>query len=334
MTRVVMLQGIPRQTALNEAPDRAAQAYPSAPPFAVLGNDRATSALLLHKMRILGSYYSDRPEVQRARQYVEDAIATGQTRTPGTSDIERQVAQKVSKLRLNRSSIGNNEDLVEEFFQRTLAGESLDYPKVAEACVRKHGCYFCDEMNICRAELRLFVDASNHINESGYHMLYEFAPANSPEAAVVTKRVLHRNAISNLAEITKLSRENMANWAEASVMEANRKKLLPPLYPAESIIELRDGIASGDTASVGAIPVAVAIIGAIAGALTAAAGVITSLRADASQLQYNAAGFGQPTFGPEVGDFPGSLPGAGGALGSSNLLPLALGAAGLFLLSK
>ncbi|MEL6394235.1 MAG: hypothetical protein AAFR97_15950, partial [Bacteroidota bacterium] len=269
---------------------------------------------------------------------------TGQTRTPGTSDIERQAASQVAKLKLSRSSVGSNQGIIEAVFERFLAGDPVSGQAVFDMCRDRHDSMYSPEFRQCIIEVRLLLDASEHINKSGYHMLYEFAPASVPEPAVVTKRVLHKNAISNLAAIVKLSRTNMANWAEASIMESNRQKLLPPLYPSESIVELREGIARGDAASIGAIP-AVAIIGAITAALGAAAGVIASLRADANQLRYNAAGFGQATFGPEMEDFPppgypgGPIPGGqfntgGGLVGNSNFVPLALGAAGLYLLSK
>lgn len=342
MTKVKFIQGIPRRTAINEAKDRSAQIkLNDSPNFAVLDRGRAKGALLVHQLRLLSGYYSDRPEYRSALTYAIDYI-NGYQRTPGTSEVERRVAAELKNYFPVKSKLGNIDQAREDLLALILAGENVSPSEMRAICRDYYPDYTSNTLVQCQRELEIVRMASKHISKSGHHMMYEFANANAPESTVTAKRVDHVNAVSVLADITKLGRENMRTWVRTSVMEGHVKQQIMPLHPEEAIQELRDSAGRGD--SISAVPLAVAIIGAVTSALTAAAGLVSALRGDAARLQSAAQGFSLDTFGPQYSDFPqmgpGTPAGNGGGPGSgllsenSNLLPILLGAGGLLLLTS
>ncbi len=192
----------------------------------------------------------------------------------------------------------------------------------------------CDERN---DNVRML---NQHLEPSAHHLLYEYvANSGSIPATVAAKRVLHKNAISKLAELTKLERSNMRMWMRNGVLRNNIKHGAPPFQPEASINLLRENAGS----QVGGIQAIAALIGAIVAAIGATTHLVQSLKAQKRQeLLLAAQGIGTETFGPGQDDWDGygnqdtnygpPNDNGGSGLFQGDMTPLLLGGAALLLL--
>ncbi len=186
----------------------------------------------------------------------------------------------------------------------------------------------CEERN---DNVRLL---NQHLEPSAHHLLYEYL-GGTDNATVIAKRVLHRNAISKLADLTKLDRSNMRLWLRNGVLRNNVEHGAPPMQP-EAIIQL---LKEDGQSRVSGLQVIAAIIGAVAAAIAATTQLVQSLQAQKRQeLLLSAQGIGTPTFGPEQADWDfgtgtGTPPGTQATnLFQGDMTPLLLGGAALLLL--
>lgn len=195
------------------------------------------------------------------------------------------------------------------------------------------------ESRACREQNEQLDLLNDHLEGSAHHLLYEYL-TNTTEPTPAAKKVLHRNAVSTLASITNVSRENLRLWLRNGVMRNNVNFGADPIQPEDVIDTLA---AAGTDASVNGAFLAIlpALIAAISGAVVATVSLIQGLRSEKrQQLISTAQGIGNMTFGPEQNDWSGGNfqtnnpppPEGGDILGGDNLPYLLLGGAALLMM--
>ena len=192
------------------------------------------------------------------------------------------------------------------------------------------------ELDECYNREKLVKVLNEKLENAGHHMIYDYATATvaAPYPAIVTKRILHSNAVAGFSSLSGVELKNMEMWLRNGIMRNNALKGASPLQPESTINVFRDyyktqkGIGDPITATI-------ALITAITAAITAAAGaaiaIIQQLRA--AEVAKLGRDITNPNFSMEGEDF---LTGGSGSGGSSNswLLPVGAGVATLLLLSN
>ena len=206
---------------------------------------------------------------------------------------------------------------------------------------------------------------NNHLEGSSHHLMYEYLENSAQSNSTVSaKKVLHRNAISKLSEITEVDRTNLRLWLRNGIMRNNVANNTEPFQPEQVIAKMREAGAKGIWPNTAELNTAIsvtnsqsalsgepisliilAIAKALIAAITATAALIQSIQANKrQQLLVAAQGIGTSTFGPEANDWPfdpsfQNTPGQnnppsnnGGLLGGGDMTPLLLGGAALLLL--
>ncbi len=187
------------------------------------------------------------------------------------------------------------------------------------------------ELEECYSREKLVKLLNDKLETTGHHMIYNYASATvaAPFAAVVTKRILHSNAVAGFASISNIEKKNMDMWLSNGIMRNNALKGAPPLQPEDTIDVFKryyvaqKGIGEPITATITLIT---AIISAIAAAAGAALAIIQQLRqAEVAKLGREIT---NPDFSMEEEDFltgkdangiPGWLLPAGLAVGAGLL---------------
>jgi hypothetical protein len=197
------------------------------------------------------------------------------------------------------------------------------------------------ESRACEEQNKNLTFLNEHLEGSAHHLLYEYV-ATQTNSTVNTKRVLHRNAVSTLAELTEVDRDNLRLWMRNGVLRNNIKFGAAPIQPEDVIDTLST---SGGSAGIGTPFLAMlpALLSAFAAAVGTAAALIAAMKQEKRQrMLLSAQGIGTPTFGPEQIDWYNggtpANPGGPGLPGSSFLdgdnTPLILAGAAAFLLLK
>lgn len=306
-------------------------------------------SLMSEQLNILAEYYGD-DELNALEQRVTAAIGSG---IHGPHDIRlisgkrgQFIAREISKARrLTKAAIRNN--TIQRNFSNGINGlvPLEDCDDLREWIDDRYGLNSgawaeTQESTACRERNESLRLLNNYLEGSAHHLLYEYLGTTSAPTPA-TKKVLHRNAISKLAELTGVSRENLRLWLRNGVMRKNVEHGAAPLQPELVISTLK---ASKGQSSVGAVQflsILPALISAIAGAVLGTISLVQNMKAQKrQQLITTAQGIGTETFGPELGDWltngsdtnstnPGDLL----ADGNSNLPLLLVGAAAIYALS-
>jgi hypothetical protein len=147
---------------------------------------------------------------------------------------------------------------------------------------------------------------NEHMEPMAHHPIYEFVSnPNAVPQVVTSKSVLHRLAISNIHTFTKISRDNIRLWQRNGIMRHNAKKGAGVLSPEKSIEAIKQ--AQDDNISGLQIAVVIAVLKAVAAALTAAGLFIAALKnkqPSAEQLfKTSLQGWGTPDYGAEKTDW-------------------------------
>lgn len=324
-------------------------------------------ALLAEQANILASFYPEDKEVQKARGILIDTLYKGLHRAPMPTGFHSgKVATVVGAIRKARKQTqpangqmlfgreggiggGIGDPLIPmtdcSSIINNLEGPSDPNWSSSQALYQE-----------CAKENKMKKILNEHLEKSSHHLLYEFVKSsevNNYPATVAVKAINHRIGTDVLHQVTKLSRNNIRLWMRNGVMRHNVLEGLEPLPPEDSINLLRNnpkfkeainGIGVVETATIALIIAIAKLVGAIAAAITAAAGLIMLLKKNDSasaQFWQQTQGIGTETWGPGENDWqgggeapPGSLPPGAGLDGSDQSLPLLLigGGLGLFLL--
>lgn len=153
----------------------------------------------------------------------------------------------------------------------------------------------CEDQNAYRKVM------NDNWEQTSYHPLYEFVVnPNSKPQTVAVKTVLHKLAISNVNEVTKISTSNIRQWTRNGVMRNNIKTAnVGPLSPEETIEAIKRSGQEGIGLEIGTI---IAIVTAVATLLTSASGFVNALKAkraeDAAKFTNQLQGWGTANWGP------------------------------------
>jgi hypothetical protein len=159
---------------------------------------------------------------------------------------------------------------------------------------------------------------NDRLEGSSMHMLYHRMASNFEPAIgtlAITKRLLHRAAVSDLGNLSQVGSDVMGNWVELGVLRNAVSNGLAPynsqvysayLSPdpekwAEQTKKTRGGAAQiGEPVTLAAITALVVAIGA---AITAGAKLQESFNAKKINALQNSQGFGTDAFSPEKNDY-------------------------------
>jgi hypothetical protein len=315
-------------------------------------------ALLADQLRLVGSYY-DNAGQKRAAEIITDLLAQGfhnaapiTTGVPGVdaairkAQRQKRPASGAAFIRKNRAAglpeaaiagIQGQATIGEVLIPFQSCDEYIEYPSFNPydpyAGVDTSRPTYLPGYNECRQTQEYIGLLNTKLAPSSHHLLYEYVGAGEP-GAVSAKRVLHRNAVSNLAKVTKLDLELFRGWLRNGVIRNNTINGLDPLQPEDTYAILKQS----SQASVGELIVTLTAIGKLLailiGAISATAALIGALKnPDKMLLQNSAQGIGTPTFGPEKDDFFQSQQPSGNFIEQNKniLLPAAAGLAVLLI---
>lgn len=316
-------------------------------------------ALLADQLRLVGSYYDDAAQLAEADR-IKDLLARGFHNATGAGSpvqaINRAIrrAQRLNRpaarvfIRENRAA-GLPEAAISGIFGQAGIGEVLipyssceeyiEYPLFNPYDEYSGPDYsqprYLPGYDECRKTQEYVTLLNDKLTPSSHHLLYEYTGAGEP-GSVAAKRVLHRNAVSSLARIAGLDRENLRGWIRNGVIRNNVLNGTAPIQPEDTYKILKEGSQAGVGELVVTLTAFAKIIGAIIGAVTATVGLVNALKnPDKLILQNTAQGIGTPTFGPEKDDFfTAQQPGTPGGLANNKILLPAAAAAAVLLLSK
>lgn len=336
MTKISYIHGIGQR---KDLPKAVAQAR--AINYQRMTRGEMRLALMAEQLNILGSWYGDE-EFKKGEQKLINTLRRGLhgATDPGsiganTNPVMQMVAREIKKARQLRNpaasvlvrsiSTGINDPLVpmkdcSKVFDEAM---KLDLPTVEKY---KNAARLVDECVRQNNESKLI---NENLESGAHHLLYEFLTGTQGSTRAQTKSVLHRNAISSLADITHLDRDNLRLWIRNGVMRKNTEFGADPLQPEQTISVLKNAWQKEE--NIGEIFTGIAaVISAIASAVGATLALLGALdQAKRQQIQSAAAGIGTPTFGPEESDWSG-----GGATGSGDsLLPIGAAVAAYLMLS-
>lgn len=328
-----------RQIHYSEIPDRS-QLVPGQNliDYSAWTEGETRLALLAEQLNIIASFYPEDREVQKARGVLIDTLHKGLHRASLPTGILSgkvgQVAREIKKAR-RMVNPANGERL---YGRKNGIGAGIGDPLIPmEDCELIMQEYYqtnnmatLEAYKTCRKENEMKGLLNNHLEKSSHHLLYEFLTPKersiSPNVVAV-KSLNHRIGTDLLSQSSQLSRENIRLWMRNGVMRHNALNGLEPLPPEYSIDLLRSNPKNAQGAAVNgvgigvepvsttiALIVAIAkLVGAIAAALSAAAGLIYLLKSKdpsgAAAFVQQTQGIGTETWGPQENDwFGGGAP--------------------------
>lgn len=224
--------------------------------------------------------------------------------------------------------------------------------------IKKYREMFTSMLLDCEYKKAVEVVLNTNLETSSPHMLYHQMSASFEPALgtlAITKRLLHKAGVGDIAKLSGVDTDQMALWVETGIRRSSITRgiapdvaysnvlttaLLPPGVDPEKWANqvLADIKKRGGAASVGVVlttAAIVAILGAIATALKAAADMQRSLNEKKIAALQNANGFGTTAFQPEKEDFLKAKGDTPLTIPSDNSLLLLLGGgAALYFLSK
>lgn len=355
MTRISAIRGFDKKEAKQRAKGLKKARFVN---YTAMTDGELRLALLSEQFNILEGFYPENQDYKKGRLFLENAIANqvhvaGKQQITGLPDRLRFLYAEVAKAKMknrpaatyivSRNKIG---DLIpQEDCRKILTSGVPTFSEKGSGEKSQMERYIkCVEQNNQKKIL------NEHLEKSAHHLLYEYLKnPNAVPGVVSAKFIGHQNAISALAEITKISRENIRLWVRNGVMRTNASKGIDPFQPEFTISIMAEEIPEKHSSINGpflaALPV---IISAIAGAVSATTALIGAMKQKSQQdyIKTVAQGIATPTFGPQEKDWFGnpipnntSTPGstvpvsAASNLLSNNMLILgALGLVGLTLL--
>lgn len=176
----------------------------------------------------------------------------------------------------------------------------------------------------CFSRVKYVEMVNEKFEESGHHILYNFAGAGMP-VPVETKKTLHRIAIENYSSVLGLSKDNLRLWTRNGVIAQNLAGGIGGMTPESTIQYLKDNVGKVEGEKVGLAPAL--LIPLLIAIITSAASVTVAImqrlsEQDRAKLIANTQGLGSEAFGPEKSDFL-SLD---NLTGSGAIIPLAIAA--------
>lgn len=167
----------------------------------------------------------------------------------------------------------------------------------------------CNEWLVDIRKKGTYVDLLNEkLPGSAHHILYNYYNLpGQPPALVAAKINQHRQAIDLWSSISGLSKENLNLWNRNEVMRSNQKQGIEPLQPEDTIQVMATEIPREGDDSVGFLAIVVAILTAVAAAVTATQKLVQSIKnqKDYKKMEASLQAYGLPSFGPEETDWTG-----------------------------
>jgi len=376
MAEIAYIHGLTAQMTDDERKQRGAEVPPMKPlDYLRMTEGEMRLSLVAEQLNILRNYYAGTSE---ARQYnkgfelVTDALAAGVHGASGigvATGTGSILATVVNQIRLAKRATAPAAGTIYTDKRKNIAGglvpildcdvlypimTSVQWNNVThnpsgyagyyrDVSVKKHACV---AENVWR---KLLNDDVMGIEKIAHHPLYEFVEnPNGMPGVVSAKSVLHKNSISSLNSLTKISHDNIRLWQRNGIMRENSHKNGGPISPENSILAIKQAQAEG----IGflPIPIVIAILSAVTAALSAAVKFIAMLKQKQptaeEMFRLSTQGWGNQNWGPEKLDWANSGGGGGGnggggngndenGLFSSENMPLLLAAgAGIFLMSS
>ena len=340
MTNIAYIRGIDQA---NDIPKQVAPAAVYDPRQMSKGEFKL--ALLQDQLRILGEYYGNNDQLQAASK-LRDYLAAGFHNLPtamvGSSlPAINKAIKAAKKMNAPAGTILIRENKAGGLTESALAG-LIGQASIGDVLIPYQDCdqfiefgpdnpydpygstspvNYLPGYNECKKTEQYITLLNQRLTPSSHHLLYEYTTGQGDPATVAAKRVLQRVAVSGIAQISGLDREALRGWLRNGIMRSNMSQDLPPFQPEETYNLILQNANSID--SLGAAPVLPIILetiklltklfSAIAAAATTAALLRALIPTDRQRLENIATGIGNPTFGPEKGDFEGfGAPGSGG----------------------
>jgi len=283
---------------------------------------------------MLGAYYPENKDLQKAKSILVDALHKGVHRAALPGGIHTGIMATVA--REIRFAKDNTRPAAGKIFDRkNSVGGGIGDPLIPydEWCaVFTSQGWELDPECVKRNKIKEILN--DGLEKSGHHILYEFiANPNSQPQTVAYKALNHRAVNATLSQISEIENSTLKTWVRNGIIRYNIARGAGALQPEATIQGLKENAGKG----VGIAPaVLVAIIGAIAAAITATAQLVAAVKQADPQttaLWNQFQGIGTGVFGPEVPDWQGTGGGNGSAPGETDFLPLLLMAgAGLLLI--
>jgi hypothetical protein len=302
-------------------------------------------SLIAEQLNILGKYYN-KPQYIEAQNRIIDTLYKGlHVNTPfiGASagaamamvsrEIKkaRKMTQPAGKILYRNLSKGINDPLIPLEDCDSIWND----PKWEGMPVWEKAKKAAPLMKECAAQNEEAKIINTKLESSSHHLLYEYLIPSGAPAVVAAKSVSHRNAVSTLASVTSLSRDNLRLWIRNGIMRKNAEAGADPFQPEKTIEILANEIPDKENISGPFILALPKIILAIGSAIAATATLISALDASKrNQIYATASGIGTSTFGPEESDWVAGQSAATPGGSDQNLLPLALAAGAFFLIKQ
>lgn len=317
------------------------------------GEQRAI--LIYEQLNILSALEKDpskRKAYESEKQNIKDALFVG-LHTPGANKKigslemvrgEIALAKKMNGARVRRKSAGIGEPIIPALncLNETYARYEIPPPPALVDPVQWLGQRpgASDYYNDCIKFMGYREMLNDKLEKAASHLLYNYLPNNDHPQTVITKKVLHANAIDALADVTGADRDNLSLWIRNGILRETAKR--GEAFQPEQVVNIIKASVRDGQIGVGGFPLAVVVgVLQIIGAAVGAAATIVSLlkQQDRQRLQSAAATIGLPNFGPLQSDYDGYFTDENGQpvttnAGQPDFLKYALLGAGGYLLIK
>lgn len=309
MTQISYIAGVRP----DERKDRAAlvpgQSYIN---YTALTDGELRLTLLADQVNMLAAYYPENKDLQKAKGILIDALYRGVHRSPLPGGLHTgTLATVVKELRFARE---NTRPASGQIFGRVNGiGGGIGDPLIPlEECeVTEYDPELGQNVVWTNPQCVLMNEYKKILNDrwekSSHYLLYEFiGDTNAVPATVTVKALAHKASKATVSQISLLSKDNLRLWLRNGVIRYNSlANGVGPRHPEETIQMLKEGAAG--VSGIGIAPaVLVAIIGAIAAALTAAAQMISAFKSKntaAAQAWNQIQGIGTEVLSPETLDW-------------------------------
>lgn len=237
MTRISEVHGIStiRRTSIgsDEFADRGKQVAPvSYVPYLSLSVGEMRLQLAAQRAKILSQYYGkDAPEYAQAYNLLENALTAG---VHGGAYFRGPIPDALQNTaRLIRQAQYQTAPASGTFFGRTSLMNGIGAIIPAEQ--RKLECLKAAKGNpgkLAQCNHRFTIEQimNTYLEPASPHMLYLKMFEYGVPQAVVTRAILHKNAVAGMANVGKISDTSlMAEWVETGILAANTKGGVGPV---------------------------------------------------------------------------------------------------------
>lgn len=359
MTTLVYIQGPTKskRPPVDELKDRGKEVpAPAFIDYTAMTAGEMKIALLRDQVGILKAFYPEVKDYQTAYNVLDAALKDGLhniSYLPGNAAqfIRAEVLQAIrekqpaaSLITRRRNILSGIGDLITDsgnWSSGSSSGSPGNLIPMSDCGTNPQSPYYiqCQKDNFYRNLL------NKNLEKSSHHLLYAYVNnPNERPTVVAAKNLFHNLAIEKFHQVTNVGVDNLRLWIRNGVMRSNAQNGTEPYQPEQTIQALAELVPEKQKTSVEGFPLLalIPIIKAIAGAVFATIAVIKSFKKE-DQLKIEGAvqNIGLPSFGPQESDWylTGSGAPSGGSpasqpIANNNLLPIALIAAGAFLMSK